>query len=207
MLRHHQLTAAFLSALRAQGHAFGVGELQRAQELLNKLPAEASDEVLRDSLVALFALGPGEQERCRQLFAQAQREAKAMALETTAIDRPLEAAARKDRRKLFWQLGAVLLLPLLFLVASLLTPDSVIVLLPERHLLLMEGTKTNLPETDSLPEIGQVADYEFSESGTDEAPVFGRMDAENGVLSYEAMQVGEDTFSVRLVGTEDRIGV
>lgn len=211
ILSFHQLTASFLTALRAQGHAVGVGDLQRVQELLHRLPEDATEEMLRDSLVALFAHSHGEQERCRQLFAQAQREAAAMAAAMAAVDTPVKDAIQqedqRDRRNLLWQLGLVLLFPLFFLLAWIITPDTVTVTLAERQLLLVNGTETILPETDSLPEIGQVTSYEMPAIGTDEAPVFGRLDTVGGPLFFEATHEGVDSFVVRLIGTEHRIAV
>lgn len=185
----------------------GVDDFQRVQELLRRLPEDAPVEVLRDSLVALFAHSQGEQERCRQLFAQAQREAAAMVAKSTSGKDAIKQEDQRDRRRLLLQLGSVLLLPLLFFLAWLVSPDEVTIKLHERQLLLVNGTITTLPETDSLPEIGAVVSYELPEFGGEKAPALGRLDTLGNNLVFEATQEGEDAFEVHLLGTEDRVGV
>ena len=72
--RTYELLAAFLYALEAEGYRMGTGTHLQLQELLQRLPDDPADEVLRDSIIPLLATNEQEQELFRTLFRRAQNQ-------------------------------------------------------------------------------------------------------------------------------------
>ena len=65
----YHITAEFLSTLRAEGRAIGVGKHLHIQTLLKQLPDEADAETLKLALIPLIAQSLQEQERLYEEFA------------------------------------------------------------------------------------------------------------------------------------------
>ncbi len=66
--RPYQITAELLSTLRTEGFVLGIGKHLQIQTLLQKLPADTSDDALKLALIPLLAQSPSEQERLYGIF-------------------------------------------------------------------------------------------------------------------------------------------
>ncbi|WP_020569754.1 caspase family protein [Neolewinella persica] len=204
--RSRQITAAFLTALRAEGYPIGVEQYQAVQELLDRLPSTTSESVLGDSLVALFAMDANGQERFRRIFHNACEQADATEKPVEKKEDEFTRANRRDRHKLLQRFAGLLLVLFLPLVAYFIWPAQEFPT-TERTIIVTAGKRNFISNVDSLATIGRVLTFGLPAYGTVDAPKIGRVDTAGLRLYYEAnfdTIKQEDAFIVRLEGTNKR---
>ena len=176
--RTYELLAAFLHALEAEGFAMGTGVHLQLQELLQRLPDDPPDEVLRDSVIPLLATNEQEQELFRTLFRRAQSQ-----LDSTHAAYRAPAGGKASWsvwQILFFTLLAAILVVIGFLGRSILDPRLEPV---NQHMTLQPGQVSDAIAPDSSALMGLTAPVRFELPQKEEA-VLPRF------LQYELVQEG-----------------
>ena len=148
--RTYELLAAFLYALEAEGYRMGTGTHLQLQELVQRLPVDPSDELLRDSIIPLLATNEQEQQLFRTLFQRAQSQVKSK--HQPYHPSPVRRAARSIWQILFFAILALILVLIAFLGRSVLDPELDPV---NQHLTLEPGEVSDAiaPDSSALEEL------------------------------------------------------
>jgi hypothetical protein len=113
----NRLVAEVVNQMNLEGQSIGVDQYLQIQDLLGRLPAETSEQEIKELLVPILATSPQEQQHLYNLFEQVSARFKRMDKAVVVEQQP--------KRPSFWLILVLIAFGVLFFLSGFLVDSQV----------------------------------------------------------------------------------